>query len=132
MTRAAICPVDIACNDPDNGLFDHRASAIQLDDQILELAAHDMRGPRMRVSGDAIFISNRKFPIVDHKSWVGNWCWDRFWLPLDDAVALFAWLHRRGMFAVEQGDTRLFNAWKSDASFPVDVLRAIISRRIAR
>lgn len=121
--------IDIACNDPDNGLFAGRAAAIELPsgDTLMELAASDMAGPRMREAADHIAISNRKWPIVASKDWVGNWVWNRYWMELDQAVAFFAWVHSTGRFDVEQAEERLFNAWQSDLRFPVDLLRTLLT-----
>lgn len=121
--------IDIACNDPYNGLFAYRAAAIQIPvagDILMELAASDMRGPRMREGGDYIAISNRKWPITGAKGWVGNWVWDRFWMELDVAVEFIAWVHSKGRFDVEQAEERLFNAWQSKLRFPTLLLRALL------
>ncbi|MGE4323393.1 MAG: hypothetical protein AB7E60_10245 [Sphingobium sp.] len=127
--------IDIACNDPDNGLFAGRAAAIHVDmpgDILMELGACDMAGPRMRETDDGIAISNKRFPVLGQASWVGNWCWNRYWMAVDTAVDFLAWLHARGRFDVEQAEERLFNAWKSDARLPVNMVRAILIRKAAQ
>lgn len=126
--------IDIACNDPDNGLFAGRAAAIQLPvtgDTLMELAASDMAGPRMREEDGHIVISNRKWPIVASKDWVGNWVWNRYWMELDVAVAFIAWVHSRRRFSVEQAEERLYNAWQSHLRFPVGVLHALLTKGAA-
>lgn len=114
--------VDICCNDPDNGIFDYRAPAIQI----------DMIGPRMREIDCGIAISNKHWPVLRSEYGVGNWCWNRYWMDVDSAVAFFAWLHGQRRFDVEQAEERLFAAWKSVARFPVNIFREILIRKAAQ
>jgi hypothetical protein len=102
--------LDICCNDPANGIFDGRAAAIQLAD--LELAASDMRGPKMRDEGGEIIIAGKHFAYDRCKEWFGNWCWNAYWMPLERAVDFLLWARRRGFWDVEQGEERIFNLWK--------------------
>lgn len=104
--------VDICCNDPGNGLFDHRAAMIQLPDQLLELSANDFRGPVFREHPDHIQISRRRFRSSRSKEWFGNWCCNAYWLDIDDAVEMLAYVHSTGAFAVDQGEERLFSRWR--------------------
>lgn len=127
--------VDICCNDPDNGLFDHRARAIHIDmpgDTLMELGANDLIGPRMREIDSGIAISNKHWRVLRAAYGVGNWCWNRYWLEVDTAVAFFAWLHERRRFDVEQAEERIFSAWKSHARFPVHMFREILIRKAAQ
>lgn len=125
--------VDICCNDPDNGLFDRRAAAIQIYDRcggqnLIELAAKNMVGPAMRATASGIAISNKQFPVLDSREWVGNWCWNRYLMTVETTVALFVWLHAKGRFGVDMADERLFNAWKSPSAFPGDTFKNILLR----
>lgn len=104
--------VDVCCNDPDNGLFDHRAAMIQLPDQLLDLSASDFRGPTFREYSDSIKLSRRRFPVLASKEWFGNWCWNAYWLDVVDAVDLLTYAHAIGAFDVEQGEERLFARWR--------------------
>ncbi|WP_303763543.1 hypothetical protein [Sphingobium yanoikuyae] len=127
--------IDIACNDPDNGLFDGRARAIHVDmpgDTLMELAASDMVGPRMREVDFGIAISNKHWPVLGSAYGVGNWCWNRYWMSVETAVDFLAWTHQRGRFDVEQAEERLFAAWKCPRALPVDLFREILIRKAAQ
>lgn len=118
--------VDICCNDPDNGLFDGRAAAIQLAD--LELAASDFRGPSMRLRDNRIVIAGKHWPFERSKDWFGNWCWNAYWMPLVRAVELLIWAHGRGFWDVEQAEARIYNMWRLDRSLDTHDDRAFLER----
>jgi hypothetical protein len=127
--------IDVCCNDPDNGLFDHRAAAIQLQGDLLELAASDFRGPTFREFPDHIKLSRRRFPTLATKVWLGNWCWNGYWMDAVDAVELLSYAHAIGAFDVEQGEERLFARWRwqevlteSDREF---LARQMVKARLA-
>lgn len=121
--------IDIACNDPDNGLFDGRIAGIELAHRCLSLQPRVWkREPRMRVTDTHLVVSNKKFPIIDWQEWLGNWCWNRYWVTLDTAADFFTWLHAKNTFSVDMGDTELFHLWKADGPFARDDFRALIER----
>lgn len=123
--------VDVCCNDPDNGLFAHRAAAIQLADQLLELAASDFRGPTFREIGDHIKLSRRRFPVLASKEWYGNWCWNAYWMDVAEAVDLLTYAHAIGAFDVEQGEERLFSLWRQREALTEDD-REFLARQMVK
>lgn len=112
--------IDICCNDPDNGLFDGRCASIALESSALDLCAQTVRAPKLRVTADAIFVSGRRYEVLQSKDWLGNWAWNAYWLPLDQALDLLLWTKTRFsadggwvdvLTAIEAGDRqRLFAA----------------------
>lgn len=121
--------VDFACNDPDNGLFDGRAEMVQIGD-LIELTAR-RAAPTFRVLDDGtISLAGKRWPISRSKDWVGNWCWNGYWLSAADAAAFLIWLHGRGLFHCDQAETRLFNAWRREALTDND--RKLIGRLIEK
>ena len=120
--------MDVCCNDPDNGLFDHRAAMIHLPDQLLELGASDFRGPAFREHPDHIQISRRKFACGRSKEWFGNWCWNAYWLDIDEAVEMLVYVHKTGAFNCDQGEERLFNRWRWEEPF-TDSDREFLARQ---
>jgi hypothetical protein len=102
--------VDIACNDPDNGLFEGRAWMIQVGS--LELGANDFRGPKMRELPDSIVIAGKHWPITGSQEWVGNWCWNRYEMEIDTLVDFLIWAHRRDFWSIDQGEERIYNLWQ--------------------
>lgn len=109
-------PIDMACNDPDNGIFAGRVEQISVGSSFLELTALRDPSPRLvELAGGRIRLAGRIFPITGSAEWVGNWCWNRYWFALDDAVRLIVWLHRRRFFHCDEGEERLFNLWRKEA-----------------
>ena len=104
--------LDIACNDPDTGLFEGRAWMIQMGSAI-ELGANDFRGPQMRVHDDFISIAGKRWPVLASKDWFGNWCWNRYEITADTAVDFLVWAQRRGFWSIEQAEDRIFNLWSN-------------------
>lgn len=111
--------VDIACNSPDNGLFEGRCAGIQLPALNLELAAIDIRGPVFHADNRKVKLSRRVFPIVRSKEWCGNWCWNAYWLNLPVLINLLAYAHFLGLFSPEQGEDWLFDRWHDRKPFEV-------------
>lgn len=115
-------PIDMACNDPDNGCFAGRVDQISIGSSFLELTARRDPSPRLVELADGrIRIAGRIFPITGSAEWVGNWCWNRYWLELGQAVELVVWLHRRRFFHCDEGEERLFNLWRKGALGASDV-----------
>ena len=133
MSRPTI-RIDIACNDPDNGLFQHRVTEIQVAGQMLELVAKQWgllspnRCPRFEEKSGAIVLSGKRWPIVRSREWFGNWCWNAYWFEVETARDFLQWLHRRRLFNVECGDSGLFDMWKADAPLRLDGYVAALAR----
>src|SRR5579875_3760956 len=92
--------LDIACNDADSGLFAGRAQMIELPDGLMELEArHYDRAPTfLEVSNSTFRLAGKRWPFVRSKEWVGNWCWNAYWLEEPVARAFLIWLHGRRLF----------------------------------
>jgi hypothetical protein len=120
-----IIRIDMACNDPDNGLFAGRVCQIALPDGLLELTANawgvlSFRGcPKLVEKGSAIRLAGKQWPIIRSEEWVGNWCWNGYWMRDQAARQFLVWLHARGLFHCEAGELRLSNAW--DQPLPLDL-----------
>lgn len=111
--------VDVACNHPDNGVFDYGARFIEIGN--LELAAHDYdRPPRFMVIDEQRFrLSGKVWKYEDRRCGVGNWCWDAFYMPLPDVADFINWLWGRKTFAIDQGPSALFDWWR-DGKAPME------------
>ena len=119
MTR--LYGVHIACNDPDNGHFARKAQALQLDfgkGDYLELGMCGRRDPGFLVLDGGFFRLGRyKYPFSRSGEWVGNWCWNGYWMPIPEVVRFLDWLHRRRLFHCTTGETRIYNMWNNSAGF---------------
>jgi len=114
-------PIDMACNDPDNGLFAGRVEQISIGSAFLELTIRRDPIRLVELPDGRLRIARRVFPITASAEWVGNWCWNRYWLDLEQAVKLLVWLHQRRFFNCDEGEERLFNLWRKAALEEADV-----------
>lgn len=112
--------IDMACNDPDNGLFNHCVEQISLGYDFLELECVKAIPPRFAELDGAVRLSGRTWPIIDSKYGVGNWCWNGYWIAIPVAVDFLTWLHDKNIFHCTSGETRLFNIWNSPRPFDED------------
>lgn len=93
--------VDICCNNPDNGLFDGKATAIKMGAYHFE--AKNMNGHKLTDMGDSLRIHGKRYPYKDYREWVGNWCWNSYNIPRADALKLWDVLMNNGFWEVERG-----------------------------
>ena len=109
--------IDLACNDPDSGLFAGRIQGVQIyyrcGDPLVELEPRTTRAPLLTRLGEGrLRISGKSWPIVGSKEWFGNWCWNRYWFDRGVAADLLIWMQARDLFVCSTGELRIFNAWK--------------------
>ena len=88
-----LIPVDFACNDPDNGLFAGKVWMAEIDGNELERGAGEVR---FAETEKGFRIHRREYAAADRKEWFGNWCWNRFWLPVKEANRLAEHLRANG------------------------------------
>lgn len=96
-----LIPVDFACNDPDNGLFAGKVCAAQIDGNEVERASE----VRFTETETGFRLHRREYIAEERKEWFGNWCWNRFWLPVREANRLAEHLRANG-WRCTCGDTR--------------------------
>lgn len=106
-----IAAIDFACNDPDNGLFAGRAGFAMYGD--IEIEAPSFEGFAFNVSEDALRIHRRRFTFVGSREWVGNWCWNRYFLRREDMKALLLRMRANG-WRVTCGASRFFHWWNAE------------------
>jgi hypothetical protein len=104
--------IDVACNDPDNGAFAHRAEMIQIGTDFIELELEHYPAPRFAELDGAVRFSGKRWPVVGAKYGVGNWCWNGYWFEIPVAVDFLCWLHQRRKFSLSCGEERIFNRWR--------------------
>lgn len=113
--------LDVACNDPDNGIFAHCAEQLQVDTwdgESIEFESLRDPAPRFAELAGSIRLCRRTWPIIASKEWYGNWCWNAYWLMPSVAVALLAAVKRAGQFSCDCGPSQLYDNWNDDA--PLD------------
>lgn len=112
--------IDIACNDPDNGLFDYRAGMITLGDDIELESDNWIDGYRFVDLGDAIRLHRRKFKIVASKGWIGNWCWNRYWMERAEAKRFVLMLRTSGRWRCTSGPSRWYEWFNREGRYAVE------------
>jgi hypothetical protein len=117
--------IDLACNDPDNGIFAGRLCQVNVG-RLLDLTARNwsitsFRGcPSLREGRDVIAVSGKRWPIVRSEEWVGNWCWNGYWMREQVARQFLVWLHGTGRFQCEGGDSDWASAWDEPSPLPLE------------
>jgi hypothetical protein len=107
----ALSAIDFACNDPDNGSFSGRTGMAVYGDA--EIESPDIYGGYKFTELDHgsigfIRIHRRKFIYTDAREWVGNWCWNRYYLRRDEMKRLLLTLRDNG-WRVTCGPSRFYD-----------------------
>ena len=103
---ARIVEVDFACNDPDNGLFAGKVWQVTINGNTVE-SPNGQEYAFTEMDG-AIRIHRRKFAFSASKEWVGNWCWNRYWMSVAEANRLTRHLRDNGWRCTE-GEHRFYS-----------------------
>lgn len=113
---AARLRLEVACNDPDNGLFAHCAEQFQIttwDGQDIEFAVCREYVPRFAELPNAIRWCRRVWPVLASKEWYGNWCWNAYWLDPGVLVVLLEALKNGGAYHLDCGPSQLYENWNA-------------------
>ena len=94
--------IAFCCNDPDTGNFTGGCTSISFPSESLELTSWGC-SRRLRTESDSIILSGKRWPVVDHRYGVGNWCWDGYWLKPRTATEFLLWLRERRLFETDGG-----------------------------
>lgn len=115
--------LDVACNDPDNGLFAGRALMLQIG--CAEFQSHDwVRGSAFAELDGAIRLAGKRWQVESSKEWFGNWCWNRYQLGVKGLTVCWyltdfvTWLRGRKLFGIDTAPSDFFDWWNSDATLP--------------
>ena len=107
---AKLIPVDFACNDPDNGDFAGKVWMGQIDSNDIERAAGEIAFTELE---EGFRIHRKRFIAHDVRHWVGNWCWNRYWLSVREANRLIEHLRMNGWSCVG-GDARFYDLFNRE------------------
>ena len=124
----ALAQIDFACNDPDNGDFNGEVVAIQYQiDQsdhaeIEPIVAggypfglnsgYDARHGRC----DWLCLHGSQYRFDYHRDWNGNWCWNAYWLPRNEAKRLLKDLRDSGRWRCTCAPTRFYDWFNRENS----------------
>lgn len=119
--------VMLCCNDPDNGNFTGKLSAVQFGDELMSLEVNVIGAePGLKWDGRYIKVSRTKFRVTASGRWVGNWCWDSVEMTVADAARLANYLRSLRyksypIFHCDAARTDLFEKWETTEPFtPAD------------
>ena len=108
--------VDVACNDPDNGNFAGRTMMVQVGE--MEIEADNWAGYAFSVlDSGQVRLHRRAFSFVDRKFWMGNWCWDRFWMRRSEAKRFLGMLRDSGRWRCTSAPCRLYDWFNREGQF---------------
>jgi hypothetical protein len=111
---------DVACNDPDNGVFDGKTHAITYrmwDGEYVELEADDWNGYAFTEIAGGIRLHRRVFSIEGSKDWVGNWCWNGYKLSRTQAKRLIGTLRESGRWRCTHGPCAWYDWFNREGRF---------------
>lgn len=112
----ALVGIDVACNDPDNGSFAGKTMMISYGE--MELEADVWEGFRFTVlDGRRFRLHRREFRFIERKFWIGNWCWDRFWMKRPEAKRLIGLLRETGRWRCTQAPCRAYDWFNREGRF---------------
>ena len=64
-----------------------------------------------------IQVHGYRFKFISRHEWVGNWCWNQYWMPASYACGLINVLLRSRQWSIEEAYTELFDKWKRGELF---------------
>lgn len=106
-------PIDFACNDPDNGNFQGKVWMASIDGNEIERSDGEVAFTEL---DGAFRIHRAKFAVAEAKEWVGNWCWNRYWMTVKESNRLASHLRANG-WRCTCGDDRFFD-WMNEGVTP--------------
>jgi len=115
--------LDVACNNPDNGLFAYAAEMLHVytwDKEDIEFVAV-RRAPRFTEVKNGIRIFRRVWPVLSFVEWYGNWCWNSYQLESSVLISLLDAAKRSGFFHCEAGPSGLFENWNNEEMLARDL-----------
>jgi len=115
-----------ACNDYRNGAFKGSADHFHFVTPNGQPAADFyMGGPvKFAVEGRSIRLGRRHvFPILASREWMGNWCWNEYWLDDDQAARFLRILWKNGQ--CEGGWCDLLDRLKDGERATAELLREV-------
>lgn len=114
MDSPRLYPVHICCNDPDDGSMSRNAYGIVLKFSVwhdFELGGGDCTFSHVEKKPHTLRLGRREYPYQRMKPWVGNWCWNAYYLRPVIAAKLVGDLMRDGRWQNEGGLVEACEAW---------------------
>lgn len=114
--------VSFACNDPDNGSFAGRALFCHVEvpkGEYVEFDHDDWKdGAPFDFDDATITLDGQKYRFERRKGWYGNWCWDGFWVPREEAIRLLLAMHASQEWHCTAGTVKILDWLERKAPQP--------------
>jgi len=108
----------VACNNPDNGEFDGRASAIVYNGEA-EIEADSLEGYAFAEVKGGIRLHRKIFRTVGFKIWSGNWCWNSYLMERAEAKRFITTLRSSPRWRCTSGPSRWYEWFnREETSIP--------------
>lgn len=134
--------LDVACNDPDSGLFAYVAPQLQIG----EAEFGCLRSPPRFVEGlegrywprSDFRLAGRRWAYSSSKDWVGNWCWNRYALAHLNMTPRWAltyfviWLRGRKLYSCDCGPSGFFHWFNGGQGLPPARVHELVCELEAR
>ena len=99
------------CNHPDDGQFTGRCSAVQVAGMEF-VNSQSPKDPAIKILVGTLRFCRLVLPFRNHKTWVGNWCWDAVQMSPIHLARLLNSATFRSIFTCEGGPVDLADAWE--------------------
>ena len=115
--------LDVACNNPDNGIFMGVAPQLQIG-----WAEFEAKGnyPRFVETKKGFRLAGKNFADFGSDDWVGNWCWNRYKLKVNELIRFVKWLRGRELYQCVLSSDEFSSWFESNIYVPDFHLRPII------
>ncbi|HWP58983.1 MAG TPA: hypothetical protein VNL14_13910 [Candidatus Acidoferrales bacterium] len=87
--------INLCCNNPDNGMFDGKAFAIEFGDNLSLTSQFRGWSPRLTRGPGRSWLrigGSPRCPVLSYKEWFGNWCWDSIVTDSRSAMRVLNWI----------------------------------------
>lgn len=111
--------LDVACNDPDNGIFAGRAQGLTIGDAEF-MPRNWPRGYAFSELNGAVRLAGAPWRIASSKRHFGNWCWNRYelyhagkttrWYLVD----FVKWLRKQKQFSCDCAPSEFFDWFENE------------------
>lgn len=123
MTPNQILEVMICCNEPSNGHFSGYLTGFDIGEMQVGCTLAE-EGFWMLFEDNYLKVTNDKFYVAERKRHVGNWCWDKVWMPAESVCRLLNWAFKND-FAWESCPTEFLAILESEQPIQIEHLELL-------
>lgn len=116
--------VMIACNNPDNGMFEGRFDALHIETEShdeLSFMAFNPIAVEVDHKKKILMIEGMQMNFTKSQEWHGNWCWNAYRVSPEKAARLLNFVIRKG-WKPDMGTNHLFEKAERKSTFEAEDL----------